>query len=97
MNIQHLAPIQHQPSRARPPFDVIGIAHQLWESEADGPDARRADRVAALLEALDGIELGAHDRRIVGWLVEWEISTVGTIASWLYRVRAVSAEDGADQ
>jgi hypothetical protein len=46
------------------------------------------DCVDALLEALDGIELGAHDRRIIEWLSQWEIETVGTVVSLLYRARA---------
>lgn len=43
---------------------------------------------AQLAEALDGIELGADDRRILQWLSGWEPSTVATIASLIVRARA---------
>ncbi|MBP2323810.1 hypothetical protein JOF56_004195 [Kibdelosporangium banguiense] len=63
------------------------------ETVHHGRDDWREDRVTALLEALDGIELGAHDRRIIAWLAEWEISTVGTVVSLLYRARAAGADE----
>ncbi|QFZ17732.1 hypothetical protein [Saccharothrix syringae] len=53
---------------------------------------RHADRVIALLEPLDGVELGEHDRRVIEWLATHDTSVVGTVASLLYRARAV---DGA--
>lgn len=53
------------------------------------------DRVTALLEPLDGIELGDHDRRIINWLADWDTSTIGTIASLLYRARTIGPTDGA--
>ncbi|WP_165960466.1 hypothetical protein [Actinocrispum wychmicini] len=46
-----------------------------------------------MLEALDGIELGAHDRRIIAWLAEWGTSTVGTVVSLLYRIRTAGADE----
>ncbi|QUF06734.1 hypothetical protein KCV87_12170 [Actinosynnema pretiosum subsp. pretiosum] len=53
---------------------------------------RHADRATALLEPLDGVELGEHDRHVIGWLADQGTSIVGTVASLLYRARAV---DGA--
>jgi hypothetical protein len=47
-----------------------------------------AEQAAILAAALAGIELGAWDRRIVGWLAGWDASTVVTIASWIVRSRA---------
>jgi hypothetical protein len=90
----HLAPLQHPPRRIRPPFDITNddtaaedqrnseTAHQ-WRTRS------HADRVTALLEPLDGIELGHHDRRIIDWLADWDTTTIGTIASLLYRARAI--------
>jgi hypothetical protein len=37
---------------------------------------------------LAGIELGAWDLRILGWLAGWDASTVLTVASWIARARA---------
>jgi hypothetical protein len=48
---------------------------------------RHADRVAALQEPLDSIELGEHDRRVIEWLVDHDTAVVGTVASLLYRAR----------
>lgn len=49
------------------------------------PEAGQAEILAAVLA---GIELGAWDRRILGWLAGWDASTVLTIASWIARSRA---------
>jgi hypothetical protein len=47
-----------------------------------------------LLAALDGMELGAYDRRMVNWLAGWDGTTVATVCSWLVRARsAASATD----
>jgi hypothetical protein len=48
------------------------------------------DQLAALLDPLDGIELGAYDRRMLDWLAGWDIPTVATIASLLHRARLTS-------
>ena len=42
------------------------------------PEAGQAEILAAMLA---GIELGAWDRRILGWLAGWDTSTVLTVAS----------------
>lgn len=51
------------------------------------------DRHQAFAAALDGIELGAHDRRIRDWLAIYEPSTVATICSWILRARAAAASE----
>jgi hypothetical protein len=84
------SPLDHEPRRIRPPFDVASYApdERVAEETVEAWRARvHADRVAALLEPLDGVELGAYDRRIVHWLADWDVSTVGTIASLFYRAR----------
>jgi hypothetical protein len=49
------------------------------------PEGERAEILAGVLA---GIELGAWDRRIAGWLAGWDAATVLTIASWVERSRA---------
>lgn len=84
-------PLGRAPRRIRPPFDVAvtePVDDRVADETADQWRARRhADRVAALLEALDGVELGDYDRRIVEWLADWDNGTVGTVASLFYRAR----------
>ncbi|HYS36664.1 MAG TPA: hypothetical protein VEO01_13650 [Pseudonocardiaceae bacterium] len=53
--------------------------------------------MAAMLESLDGVELGAYDRRIIEWLAGWDIATVGTIASLIYRARATDTGSIGDE
>jgi hypothetical protein len=93
-----VAPLHHEPRRIRPPFAVSGhdpLDDHLPDETNDQWRARRhADRVAALLEPLDGVELGAYDPRIIDWLADWDTSVIGTIASLLYRARMVGAPDG---
>jgi hypothetical protein len=47
----------------------------------------RAERSAVLAGVLDGVELGAWDRRVAGWLEELDTSTMLTVASWIARSR----------
>lgn len=50
-------------------------------------DARRREELLA--DALRGVELGAHDERVVAWLARTlDVPTVLTVVSWLQRVRA---------
>jgi hypothetical protein len=49
------------------------------------PEAEQAEILAGVLA---GMELGAWDRRIVGWLAGWDACTVLTVASWVARARA---------
>ena len=46
-----------------------------------------AERSVLLAEVLGGVELGAWDRRVVGWLAGLDTSTALTIASWIARAR----------
>jgi hypothetical protein len=48
----------------------------------------KAGQAEILAGVLDGIELGAWDRRIVEWMAGWDASTVLTVASWIARARA---------
>ena len=61
-------------------------------ARSPGPTAPRGalqDVARSILgEALDGIPLGAYDRRIVEWLSGWDLVTVLTVASLIGRARA---------
>jgi hypothetical protein len=46
------------------------------------------ERSALLAGVLDGVELGAWDRRVARWLAELDTSTLLTVASWIARSRA---------
>ena len=46
------------------------------------------ERSAFLAGVLDGVELGAWDRRVAGWLAGLDTSTALTVASWIARSRA---------
>jgi hypothetical protein len=54
-----------------------------------------ADRVAVLLDAVNGVELTSQDRRIIGWLATWEPDTDETIAGLFERVHAVGPSGGS--
>ena len=47
-----------------------------------------AERSVVLADVLDGVELGAWDRRVAGWLAGLDTATALTIASWIERSRA---------
>lgn len=47
-----------------------------------------SERAAVLAGVLDGIQLGAWDRRVERWLAGLDTSTLVTIASWIARSRA---------
>jgi hypothetical protein len=54
---------------------------------APGGTVPEAERFAILAGALDGVELGAWDLRVAGWLAGLGTSTALTIASWIVRAR----------
>jgi hypothetical protein len=41
-----------------------------------------------LAGVLEGVELGAWDQRVLGWLAGWDASSVLTVASWIVRARS---------
>jgi hypothetical protein len=45
------------------------------------------ERSAILAGVLEGVELGAWDRRVAGWLAGLDTSTMLTVASWIARSR----------
>lgn len=50
------------------------------------------ERSAFLAGVLEGVELGAWDRRVAGWLAGLDTSTALTIASWILRAREAGQE-----
>jgi hypothetical protein len=54
---------------------------------APGGFVPEAGRSAILAGVLAGVELGAWDRRVAGWLAGLDTSTALTIASWIARAR----------
>jgi hypothetical protein len=57
--------------------------------EADpGGFLPQAERSAMLAGVLDGVEMGAWDRRVARWLTGLDTSTLVTVASWIARSRA---------
>jgi len=54
---------------------------------APGGFVPEAERSVFLAEVLGGVELGAWDRRVAGWLAGLDTSTALTVASWIARAR----------
>lgn len=84
-------PLETRPTRMRPPFEAPGYAPRIEQRDGETSDQWKAryhaDFLAALTEALDGVELGSYDRLMLDWLADWGIETVGTVASLFYRCR----------
>jgi len=93
-------PMEARPTRMRPPFEAPGYAPHIEQGFGETNDQWKAryhaDFVAALTEALAGVELGAYDGTIVDWLAGWGVETVGVLASLFYRCRQ-AGRLGTDQ
>lgn len=50
-----------------------------------------AERSVILAGVLGGVEMGAWDRRVAGWLAGLDTPTALTVASWVARARAAGA------
>jgi hypothetical protein len=57
---------------------------------APGGFVPEAERSVILADVLGGVELGAWDRRVAGWLAGLDTATALTVASWIARARAES-------
>ena len=64
-----------------------GLPAQGPLEAAPGGFVPEAERSVILTDVLGGVELGAWDRRVVGWLAGPDTSTALTIASWIARSR----------
>ncbi|MGH3710582.1 MAG: hypothetical protein ACRDRU_14510 [Pseudonocardiaceae bacterium] len=74
-----LAPLDREPVSVRAPF-VSFPGGQYRHEHAE-------ERRAALVAALEGVELGAYDERVLDWLAGWEVPVVAGVVSLLLRVR----------
>ena len=54
---------------------------------APGGFVPEAERSVVLAGVLGGVELGAWDRRVAGWLAGLDTATALTVASWIARAR----------
>jgi len=54
---------------------------------APGGFVLEAGRSVILAGVLGGVELGAWDRRVAGWLAGLDTATALTVASWIARAR----------
>lgn len=81
---ENLAPLETEPVSVHAPYITHPEGHYRREDTAE--------RLAALGEALHGVQLGAYDRGVLRWLVEWEVSVVAVVVSLLWRTRHAAAQ-----
>jgi hypothetical protein len=79
-----LAPLEREPVNVHTPF----LAYPDGQYRHEPTEERRA----ALLAALDGVELGAYDERIVHWLAEWDVPVLAGVVSLLWRARHTATQ-----
>lgn len=60
-------------------------------AQLGGPEPITALNARDLAEAVAGLELGAYDQKIIGWLAEWEPATVAVICGLISRAREAGA------
>lgn len=80
----YVAPLDREPVSVRAPF----VSCPRGQYRHERPEERRA----ALLAALEGVELGAYDRRILTWLAGWDVPTAATVISLLWRARRAAIQ-----
>ncbi|MGB6163440.1 MAG: hypothetical protein WCF33_07245 [Pseudonocardiaceae bacterium] len=83
-----LAPLEREPVSVHTPF----VSYPDGRYRHEPTEERRA----ALLAALDGVELGAYDERIVHWLARWDVSVVAGVVSLLWRARQQAPRRGGE-
>lgn len=86
-------PIEQEPRSLRPPYEEPD--NELAPPSIGGKTATehwrerlRTERMRALLEPLDELEVSAYERRMLEWLTGWETATVAVVAALLHRARA---------
>jgi hypothetical protein len=80
-----LAPLDREPVSVHAPF----ISYPGGQNRHEYPEERRAARRAAL----DGVQLGAYDQRILHWLAGWDVPIVAAVVSLLWRARHAARQD----
>lgn len=82
-----LGPLDAEPVSLYPPYARRG--GWAWQP-------RRPERYSALLTALDGVELGSHDVRVLDWLATGlDAPTVATLCSLIHRAHATGHHEGS--
>ncbi|MGH3869430.1 MAG: hypothetical protein ACRDQ4_25655 [Pseudonocardiaceae bacterium] len=74
-----LAPLERAPVSVRAPFVSFPDDRYRYEPAAQ--------RRAALVTALEGVELGAYDEYLLEWLAGWDVGVVAAVVSLLLRLR----------
>jgi hypothetical protein len=82
-----LEPLNREPSSLYPPF--LG-GQRTWL-----PFPAEEERYIALLSALDGVELGSYDVRVLQWLADRDAPTVATVCSLIHRAHAAGYCEGS--
>jgi hypothetical protein len=86
MSEKRFRPLEVEPVSVHPPFITYPSGHYRHEPTEE--------RRAALDAALAGVALGAYDQRFLRWLSTWDIATVASVVSLLWRARAASTHPG---
>jgi hypothetical protein len=73
------APLDSEPVSVHAPF----VSYPSGQYRHEPTEERQT----ALLTALHGIQLGAYDQRIVGWLAGWDVPIVAAVVSLRWRAR----------
>ena len=87
-------PIEREPQRLRPPYDVPdttldhlrAIDTQAWRV------AVHQDRLRTLVDPLDGLSVTDYERRILEWVSGFDTRTVAVVAALLRRARAAEPQ-----
>ena len=82
---ESLTPLDREPVSVHAPF----VPYPGGQYRHEGPEERRT----ALLGALDGVQLGAYDQRILHWLTGWDVPPVAAVVSLLWRARHAAQQD----
>jgi hypothetical protein len=82
--------IKHEPRRIRPPYDIRDDAFDHVSPDEAWRLAVQRDRVAALREPLNGLEVTEYEQRQLDWLAHGELGAVAVIAGLLHRARAAA-------
>ena len=81
---ESLAPLDQEPVSVHAPF----VSCPSGQYRHEHPEERQR----ALLAALEGVALGAYDRRIVRWLAGWDVPTAATVISLLWRAHHAATQ-----
>jgi len=87
----------HVPVPGRPGRVECAVCHASWELDEPRPGTDsfaeamvpqwQADRLATLLDALDGVPISEAERRSLAWLCGFEAATVENVAAVIRRAR----------